>query len=645
MRNFKTPNGVFKSNVGLESSKLEVLPIRETLLEASEFLATYGFTLENHDLTVVDKEISSEVGDDELHLSNSKAMIGFLAVMQRKLGMKMSVEDTSVSCHYGNFAEDLIVLPSGYGQTYTNARNTSGINAMSYMDVPKLRLAIDIRPMRMDHSGTNDGKASMIGARMRWIPLESPIRGIYECFNLFQDVNLGLHRDKKFPYLPASLGGYGKEPPFRNYLNLERFMSSFKQGTHSELIREVVQRTINFLTKVEKRENPEKDLLLSHIVRYQSSFHDWVKGRSIYAPVTWIDVPPEVAKHRIAKTGTSPTLDEAINRLLSEGELISESKLEIAVEHNALCKALLGAENILEFKKIRDKARTEWNNLSIFGRESYGLIKELNLEMPNRLRPLRGIDAKLFFDLVNSKRYNLRHILRQEFVYSRKAMDEIYKVGPMSVNFSMLPRVGEVTRGFAARSSDYRTDVEDTDYIDSVEKLSEWFTLRQQGKITKMPRILINDDEEIIQSCTSVYNIIVTDDKKLCRLANTITGNVIFRLPCSWYYKNMYYGLCSYTDYLDTVWPGLNWNLHEDTGSIKSFEEGYFRDGVMLSRPASQKFNIWKTEENWKDPVVLEEFLDYSDDVPTDVESYFYDRKNILKRSGRHKSAFGKTWR
>jgi len=629
---------LFNPDFGLEDRPF--VPIESSIIEdeANDWLERYGYSqLEESDFNADPNYISSEVGDDEQTASDSKAFIALQPVFHRLFGTKTSLEDTSISPRYGNFAEDLIILPDGYGQTYLNARNTSGpAVSMCYMDIPKLRLATDIRPMRMDHSGTNDGKASMIGSRMRWIPLNSPIRGTFEVFNLFQDVNLGLCRDKKFPYLPESLGGYGKETPFHNYTNFNRFVKSFHQGSHSELIRNIIYRTIDYFSAMENHEYPEKDPLLSHLVRFQSSFHDWIKGRTIYAPVTWYDIPQELAEFRIAKFGSSPVMDDVMGRLLAEGRIISEQKLQIAVEHNELCKALVESQSIPSFRKLRDEARTRFKNLSIFSQENYGMIRELTLTQSRRmLLPLRPIDIGLFFSTVYSKRYNLRHLLGEEYAYWPEAMDAVYANGPMKVSFAMAPlnKVGGLS--FAAQKSEMKSDYECTETIGALNHLEEWV---RGGCDGPPPTNIINDDNVIIQECSKhPYNVIITDDIKLCREAAAISRNVIFRVPVIWYYKSIYFGTSSWTDYLSQIAPGKIFFEHEDSGSIQSFEESNFRDGVMLSKPVTQRFNIFKKQED-KDPCVIEEFEDFSDGPPVArPESLLFDNRNVLSLRRRPK--------
>jgi len=641
---FKLPSGVkrsvksFNPNFGLESpwgQPQDIDSVKAIEKKANTFLSRYGYShIDQSEYDRTPNYISSEVGDDEQTVSDSKAFIGYQLVFQQLMGMKVSWEDTSISSRFGNFAEDMIVLPDGYGQTYLHARNTNSWEDMSFMDIPKLRLAIDIRPMRMDHSSTNDGKAAMVGSRQSWIPMTSPLKASYEVFSLFQDVNLGLIRDKKFPYLPQSLGGYGKAYAFDNPENLIRFCHAYKQGSHSLLIGNIINRTVDFLEKLSRGKDPAKDPLLSHVVRFQSSFHDWIKGRSIYAPVTWIDVPPEVAMHSAGKLGKHPTLDAVFGRLLAERRLLSEQQLQIAVEHNELCSALLRQESITSFKKLRDEARLRFHNLSIFSLENYGMIREITLDQTRDclLTDCRKI-AK-FKSLVKDSRYNLRFVLSEEDVYYPEAMDSIYKTGPMSVQFTFNPRNKIGGMGFAAQTRDYANDVEDTEDRTSVDDLMTW--LRSERDVAKLPRRAINDDDPIIQLCTlNMYNIIVTDDIKLCRKAERISGNVIIRKPVFWYYQEIYYGAESFIDTVARKFPGKEFVEHEDSGSIQSFEENHFFDGVMLEEHIRQPFNVWKNPKQ-KDQRRMGE-MPFDATTRVVFESLVFDHTNSLR--GRRRGA------
>jgi hypothetical protein len=632
MASFAVPDGTFfDPNFGLDCARdfdheriTEELPV--LVKEGNEILRKYGFgPITKADVCAPVHEISSEVGDDEECYSNNKAFIALLPVMHQRAGMKVSWKDTSINPRYGNFAEDLVLIPDGYYQTYHNARKTSSEFEMAYLDVCKLRLAIDIRPMRMDHSGTNDGKAAMVGSRNSWIPFNSPIKGIYEIFSLYQDVNLGFIRDKKFAYLPQQLGGYGKPIPFMESSNFERFNKAFRQGTYASLHREIVRRTIVWLHNESLGFAQEKDPLLSHIVRFETSFHDWIKNKSIYAPVTWLEIPDYLNQYIAGRTSEDKRKNTAMQRLAADGDLVTEKQLEIAVEHNELCKSLLSEENIVSFKRRRDEKIAEWKKLSIYSLLQMGQIRELRLEGLG-LRELRPVEILRFHSLVRDKGRALKNALRDEAYYWPEALRAVYERGPMKVNFTCAPLT---KAGFTI--AERRVDMEDPE--EGPQQHEELREFLRGGCVGKMPTKLVNDDIPLIEEAkeTSLV-VIVTDDKALCRDMNRIKGCPVFRVPVEWYYRSLYFGEADqpWLEYCRKNFPTFLTQSMEDTGSIKSFEETYFKDGVFASKKIRQPLNIFK-DIHQRDGIIFEESERFDDGPPEcNPRTLLFDRKNIL---------------
>nr|BED98307.1 MAG: RNA-dependent RNA polymerase [Aspergillus flavus narnavirus 1] len=638
LTDFLIPGGMsFNPDFGLEdtpNSDREILSRWNSLSEqANKWLAKYGFEpIDQDDIDQHVAELSAEVGDDEEIVSSSKAFLGLLLPMQELSGMKVSVEDTCISNRYGNFAEDLVVLPHGPGQTYQFARNTSSERDMSYLDVPKLRLAIDIRPGRMGHSHTNDGKAALVGQRNQWIPLDSPIKGIYEIFSLYQDVNLGMKRDKRFPYLPQSLGGYGKPLPFYEASNFERFNQAFRQGQYAELNREIVRRTVRFLHNESLGLEQDRDPLLGHIVRFESQYHDWIKNRSIYAPVTKLDMPERLLPFKAGQLTRDRAMNNALIRLASEGRLITESKLAVALEHNALCEALLSDEKISDFKSRRDKAISEWRTLSIYALESYGFIKKLTL-LGYGLKPLRPLEVLRFNSLVREKRYNLKALLRDENFYWPEAMSEVYNHGPMKVHFRAYPR----TRG-GFTFAEHEWDIVDTKDEHNLNELETWL---REGAVGPQPTAIVADDDTIIKNARSDRLIaLITEDRNLCREVNRVKGSPVFRVPVDWYYRNTFFGEGDrpWLAKIQEWYPSLEIQEIEDLGSIESFSEQFFLFGVKSKRRIRQPLNIFR--EHGYDPMEFSE--DESPDTvsPPPGRPDFFDRRNILGLRKRHKRTY-----
>jgi hypothetical protein len=538
--------------------------------------------------------IHAEVGDDEIDVSTSPVPAAAeLAVYSKYLGVEVSEEDTSINPRFGNFAEDLVIVPDGYEQTYHYAQQTGNFRDMSFIDVPKLRLAIDIRPGRMGHSDTNDGKAGMLGSRLAWLPEDSPVRCLWEVFNLFQDINLGLMRDDKFAYLPTALGGYGKPIPFGHSPNFEAIIQRYKQGAHKELCRELVRRCNRRFRDYSVSGRYSADEVLSAVSRVQSSWHDWIKGNSLYAPACWLEAPPEVAQHRVVKHGEDTLVDSVARRLEASGHLVSEQQLAVAYEHNMLCQYLVGTETHDEFMDKRAEARKQWLNLSTFSLRLYGYIEKIGIDQSLH-HVMEPREYEEFWLNITKRRISLRAFLRQEWFYDREAMKYVYVHGPMMVRVPLVPKVTQMGRRYwFEQTKDLQDHLEDEHEYDM---LLEWLKGDRSGLLPS--RALVEDDPWIIKEIKTAPNeqafCVVTDDIALCRQAYLETRKWVVRVPTKWYYFSVYYGDGDepWLARVKSQYPFYEWKTILDEGSIKSYEEIGFRDGVPIKWPVFRPFSL-----------------------------------------------------
>lgn len=593
---FVLPDGSsFDTNVGIFDDPPPFRQYGKVLTCVKACLARYGLKP-----TTVQglSSIVAECGDDEIGVDSTPMFAATkIVVYSEFLGMKESREDTSINPRFGNYAEDLVIVPDGYEQTYRSCQQTSNFKDMAFLDVPKIRLAIDIRPGRMNHSSTNDGKAGMLGSRLAWLPLDAPTRCTFEIFNLFQDINLGLIRDKKFAYLPTALGGYGKPVPFGLASNFEAFCIRYKQGAHAGFAREMVRRTTRRFDSYTVENRYSTDPVLSAVARLQSSWHDWVKGKTQYAPTCWLDAPPEVAQHRVAKHGTDVRVDAALRRLEAQGLLVSESDLAIAYEHNKMCTALVTAKSHQEFLDIREGSRLEWKNLSTFSLRLMGYIQPLLVDQSLQ-GPLEDSEYGKFAFSLRKRRINLRSFLREENFYDVEAKTDIYKSGPMMVRMAFMPRVTSQGRRYWFE----QTRDSDTQEFETPEEFLQLLTwIKGDPANTNPPSVrLLDDDPFIIKTIQSRPSeaafAIITDDINLCRRAYSLTKKWILRVPTKWYYTVTYFGDGDepWLTIAKERFPMFTWETIRDEGSIESYEEKGFRDGVMLQEVVTRPFSMTK---------------------------------------------------
>lgn len=596
MSNFVLPDGsLFDVSVGLDET-LPTVPFtcyERFLSKTKARMARYGRTPRKVEEF---QHIGAEVGDDEIGVSTcAEYPAAELTVFSEFLGVKVSEEDTSINPRFGNFAEELVIVPDGYEQTYRYARQSSNYKNMAFLDVPKLRLAIDIRPGRMQHSATNDGKCGILGSRLAWLPKDSPVRVLWEVFNLYQDINLGLIRDDKFAYLPTALGGYGKVIPFGNAKNFENFAIRYKQGTHAGLARELVRRTNRRFAEYTVENRYNTDEVLSSVSRLQSSWHDWIKGKSLYAPTCWLDAPPEVAELRVGVHGTDVSRDAALLRLKAAGYLVSESDLAIAYEHNKLCEYLLGAETHQEFLQRRKESRDSWLNNSTFSMILYGLLRKIGVDV-NLHTSLNDYEYNQFWNHITGSRLHLRSFLRQENFYKAEAKDFVYNKGPMMVPIPLYPAKTKQGRRYW-----YEPVLDTAESVETKEEfvsLLNWVLTDPNAEGRPPSAVLIEDDplilKEIHQGENTAAYAVVTEDRALCRKAYADTKKWVCRIPVKWYYMAMYYTDTPepWLDVLSKKYPMYKWETILDTGSIESYEEIGFRDGEPIKWPAERPFSM-----------------------------------------------------
>lgn len=647
---FVLPDGSrFDTNVGLD----ETLPARKfrgygiLLKKTKDRLSRYGMKPRRLEAVA---SIRQEVGDDEIGVDSRPELAAAELSVYSMMGVEISEEDTSLNPRFGNFAEDLVMVPDGYEQTYRFARQTSNYRNMAFLDVPKLRLAIDIRPGRMSHSATNDGKAGILGSRLAWLPRDSPVRTTMEVFNLYQDINLGLIRDDKFAYLPTALGGYGKPVPFSHAPNFEAFCIRYKQGTHSGLARELVRRSNRRFDEYTIENRYNTDPVLSAVSRLQSSWHDWIKGKSLYAPTCWLDAPPEVAAYRVKKHGEDVRVDAVLRRLQASGHLVTESDLAIAYEHNLLCKSLLSTETHTQFLEKREESRKSWREGSTFSLRLYGLIQPLLVDQSMH-GPLRILEYERFWLSITKKKLHLRSFLRQENFYDKRAKDAVYMNGPMMVHMALQPIVTQMRRRYWFEPQTDRLDELETN--EEFELLLNW--VKGDTENTNPPsRKIIDDDPFIIKQMSlgppEQSYCIVTDDIRLCRDAYASTKRWVIRVPVKWYYMSVYYGSTPepWLQKAQYRFPMHSWETIIDEGSVESYEEIGFRDGLPIKWPSERPLILTRPSFNTETLVRIRKQRTFPDqeDNP-DWEPYRFPDGHIFGPASflqRNKHPFKRGW-
>jgi len=531
------------------------------------------------------KEISAEVGDDLIEVSNLwNVLVGHVAVLRDFMDLRISDKDTSINDGIGNYAEGLVSIPRTYGETWLSQKSLHREETMRYFDIPKIRLILPVRNQRQVWSSTEVGKFTDLGSALSWTPRRSPLRGMIEIASLMQDALLGATSRRKCVYLPTGFGGAGKTFPFHNVENVEVFFKTYRNGTYRDLLTTVIRQTNNFVLKTTQGRQPKVPLVLEHFTKWDPVFTNWVKDEQQLIHVSDVNIPRELQVH---KAGTLKYGDESywyLPRLLAEGCLVSETKLRIALQHNLISEALVSSETIPEFREKLDKVHADWKSDPLCGEILNNEEFKEEIRVSLLAGPILGQEVHRF---MNNTRYtrDLRRLIQSEDVYHPESLDGIYRQGPMVLKKGLYARPNNSQFTVDVNAWQYQVDRENPEYKKYLEELLEWFK-NPMGK--PVPRDFVEDDDLLLREIGKTPKnrgvVIVTDDWRLCKDIAFKLHRHVLRVPVEWYYRLTYFG-----DGMENTisWIKSNvrgpqmWSYYEDTGSIQSGEEKYFRDGMM----------------------------------------------------------------
>lgn len=213
--------------------------------------------------------------------------------------------------------------------------------------------------------------------------------------------------------------------------------------------------------------------------------------------------------------------------------------------------------------------------------------------------PFRTGEYDYFWFLITTKKLDLRSFLRAENYYDRQAKDAVYLKGPMMTKVPLYPRVTQMGRRYW-----FEPEKDLTDEIESTEEFENLMTwVKNPVGNPKSVRVLEDDPfliAEMKESDLTDGFCVVTDDIRLCRQAYAETRRWVVRIPVKWYYMAVYYGDDPepWIPIVESKWSHVKWRTLQDTGSIESYEEIGFRDGLPILWPAERPLRL--TQSSFK---------------------------------------------
>jgi hypothetical protein len=208
----ETSNGVFMGDSGCK------------------VLLTFGNLLAVLRMAYAGNAVSAVVGDDHTTLStNAVAALGIYNRTIRSLGFVTSDDDEVVSDTYGFYAEEVYKIPPTNRDT-VDAIASGSPRELPYIDIPKVRLLMDIRKDRADFSSTTSGRVFQFGKELEYVNRPNRFQGLFHIGSWIQDLCLDLRHKPEFVYFPRALVSAGKPLLFQNRDNFTDFIKIHKSG-------------------------------------------------------------------------------------------------------------------------------------------------------------------------------------------------------------------------------------------------------------------------------------------------------------------------------------------------------------------------------------------------------------------------------
>jgi len=520
----------------------------------------WAFKLESK--TRSNQSISAEVGDDFIYTGTPEGFCTHLAILEEILQLKISVLDTSINPNFGTFSEGLIVKPMSQYQTWHNTRKKGNYRCdLAYIDVPKIRTLIGARSTRMKNSETLEGRCAVLKNS-----LQHANEHLFQTYNvciLFQCLNIGMNGEKP-NFLPPCLGGLGAPVPWNTVPNLENYFKKYKNGRYIPFLKLVVNEVNNFIATIMANPWPKPSLLLVNLAKSEIQFRDWIKFRTIYVPNFRLSIPENLAAHRLLRMSElRPDQLGAVLRLISEREIVTEEQLEIAVEANSNIELLLSSKNFFEMKNNLLDVRKEYlKSVSNWARLITGTFSQVQYQPEDFIADQTDYESFLRIE----GKILRRIFLRDEWLFPKETLTDLYKRGQMMVEIKILPNT--YTRIHPIQ--DWNDEISLF-----VPKLSDWF---YHSRDKPPPKEIVEDDIVILKELEGVPEattvIIVTDDSKLMERAHRARRDLkLLRYPVQHYYA----GFMNTEGLISEPYTCIM-----DTGSIMAGEETYYKDGYMV---------------------------------------------------------------
>lgn len=269
-----------------------------------------------------------EVGDDRVDFSNNPYRLATaLTVQEQVCGMVTSYADTNLSPHIWNFCEISSYVPLHPDQSFDKCRKTGDFQDLGFIDVPPLRILLDVMKGDRSHSSTSVGKATMLGSRMR-----TPRTEFLQDFNLasyLQDGFLATQRSPEPKYLPQIMGGSGARALFSNPLNLYLYVHAYRGGICQRIYGSATRELRQSLDTLEKGERVIMPILNRRLRDRQEYLHGTFAEKIFIPTKEYMDsFASKLPMPLIKPSGGANLFSNFENRLIRTRHVVTRSSAE-----------------------------------------------------------------------------------------------------------------------------------------------------------------------------------------------------------------------------------------------------------------------------------------------------------------------------
>lgn len=305
--------------------------IKEIVLESFSIAERLG--VEKDRLSISDSEVYGwEVGDDRLDISNNPfPLLMSLAAQEKVMRFETSWKDTGISTRLWNFCEVTSNVPSTTLGDIRRAKK-NGFADLDYVDVPPLRIVIDVSKARAedsDHSSSITGKSEMLGNRIK--SCRTNIRSLLEVSSFLQDGILATCGSPDPKYLPGIMGGCSCPPLFGAWENTYSYLINYKNGTYRRVYGSAINELYNCVRDLDNQK-ASQPAISSFLRKRQELLHITYGANVVIPEIPTLNEGEEV-RPLYKAVGGSPFLQGVENRLvqtrLFATKRMAERELEI----------------------------------------------------------------------------------------------------------------------------------------------------------------------------------------------------------------------------------------------------------------------------------------------------------------------------